>query len=65
MSKGLRANIAECLQMSEGSLPVRYLGVSLISSNLSARDCDVLVQKISRRIASWLSKHLSFARSFN
>jgi hypothetical protein len=50
------------LQMKEGVLPVRYLGVPLISSRLSAEDCRMLLEKISRRIDSWTSKNLSFAR---
>jgi hypothetical protein len=49
------------LQMMEGVLPVRYLGVPLISSRLSAEDCRMLLEKISRRIDSWTSKNLSFA----
>jgi hypothetical protein len=49
------------MQMREGHLPVRYLGVPLISSKLSARDCRVLIEKIAGRIDSWTSKNLSFA----
>jgi hypothetical protein len=48
--------------MPEGSLPVRYLGVPLITKRLSAMDCDALVAKIAGRIDSWLVRHLSFAR---
>lgn len=47
--------------MMEGVLPVRYLGVPLISSRLSAEDCRMILEKISRRIGSWTSKNLSFA----
>jgi hypothetical protein len=36
----------EDLQMKEGKLPVWYLGVPLISSNLYAVDCRVLLEKI-------------------
>jgi hypothetical protein len=42
--------------MSEGTLPVRYLGVPLITKRLSAVDCDTLVAKIISRIESWLVK---------
>jgi hypothetical protein len=48
--------------MPEGSLPVRYLGVPLITKRLSGMDCDALVAKIAGRIDSWLVRHLSFAR---
>jgi hypothetical protein len=40
---------------------VRYLGVPLISSRLSAADCGALITKITSRIDSWLSRNLSFA----
>ena len=45
----------------EGSLPARYLGVPLISSKLSSKDCKNLVDKVAARIKSWTSKHLSYA----
>jgi hypothetical protein len=47
--------------MGEGKLPIRYLGVPLISSWLCAVDCDTLLEKITARINSWLSRNLSFA----
>lgn len=50
-----------CLTMKEGKLPVRYLGVPLISKTLSVADCTMLMKKISGMIYSWLSKNLSFA----
>jgi hypothetical protein len=48
--------------MKEGSLPVRYLGVPLISSKLSSTNCRVLLERINGRIDSWLSRNLSYAR---
>jgi hypothetical protein len=47
--------------MAEGSLPVRYLGVPLITKRLTIVDCEVLIAKILARIDSWLVRHLSFA----
>jgi len=44
-----------------GSLPVRYLKVSLITKKLFALDYEALVAKVAGRIDSWLIKHLSFA----
>jgi hypothetical protein len=49
------------LKMIEGHLPVRYLGVPLISTRLSAADCGALMDRITRRIDSWLSRNLSHA----
>ncbi|CAN1801068.1 hypothetical protein LINPERHAP1_LOCUS22800, partial [Linum perenne] len=44
-----------------GTLPVRYLGLPLIASKLSLRDCDVLISKVTKRISGWNSKTLTFA----
>ncbi|XP_059430260.1 uncharacterized protein LOC132163900 [Corylus avellana] len=49
------------LGMNEGHLPVRYLGVPLISTKLFAADCGALLDRITGLIDSWLSKHLSYA----
>ena len=44
-----------------GSLPVRYLGIPLLSSKLTAADCMELVDRITARIRSWTTKFLSYA----
>ncbi|KAK9073221.1 hypothetical protein SSX86_007545 [Deinandra increscens subsp. villosa] len=46
---------------NEGHLPVRYLGVPLISSRLRHQDCMILVEKMEGKINSWMNKSLSFA----
>ena len=43
-----------------GTLPARHLGVPLISTRLSSKDCKILLEKIVARIKSWTSKHLSY-----
>ncbi|GKU95319.1 hypothetical protein SLEP1_g8691 [Rubroshorea leprosula] len=43
-----------------GTLPVRYLGVPLIAGRLTGKVLKSLVSKISDRMNSWTSKHLSF-----
>jgi hypothetical protein len=53
--------VLDLLHMSEGTLPVRYLGVPLITKRLSAVERDILVAKIVVRIESWLVKNLTFA----
>jgi hypothetical protein len=60
-SRVVKDHISHCLQIRVGVLPVRYLGVPLISTRLNAADCSVLLEKIASRIDSWLSKRLSFA----
>lgn len=45
-----------------GKLPVRYLGMPLISTKLtSSSDCKALTDKITERIQSWTAKSLSYA----
>jgi hypothetical protein len=51
--------VLDYLQMKEASLPVRYLGVPLISKKLSATNCSILIEKVSGRNNSWISKKLS------
>jgi len=58
VSERIKISLLSELQMGEGHLPVRYLGVPLISSKLSAADCKVLLDKIAGRIDSWSSSLL-------
>ncbi|GAV73101.1 LOW QUALITY PROTEIN: zf-RVT domain-containing protein, partial [Cephalotus follicularis] len=45
----------------EGLLPVTYLGLPLITKRISKVDCNPLVERITARANSWVSKALSFA----
>ncbi|KAJ0879197.1 putative reverse transcriptase zinc-binding domain-containing protein [Helianthus annuus] len=49
------------MSFEEGVLPVKYLGVPLISSRLYYKDCKVLVDRMEARITDWKNKSLSFA----
>jgi hypothetical protein len=40
-----KEQLVECLQMKESQLPVRYLGVPLISRKLTAIDCGSLLEQ--------------------
>jgi hypothetical protein len=42
-SPGLKFSLLDKLQMKEGHFPIRYLGVPLISTKLSASDCKALL----------------------
>ncbi|GKE92996.1 hypothetical protein Tco_1574091 [Tanacetum coccineum] len=53
--------ILNIMPFSEGTLPVIYLGVLLISTRLFNRDCKFLVEKARNRIRDWKNKSLSFA----
>nr|GEV41184.1 RNA-directed DNA polymerase, eukaryota, reverse transcriptase zinc-binding domain protein [Tanacetum cinerariifolium] len=50
------------LNIEEGHLPVKYLGVPLISSRLIYRDCSELIEKVQNRIKDWKNKSLPAAR---
>jgi hypothetical protein len=53
--------ITNCLQFQPGVLPVKYLGVPLISSRLSHQHCTPLVERIVSRIRLWTSASLTYA----
>nr|GEU36737.1 hypothetical protein [Tanacetum cinerariifolium] len=52
--------ILNVLSFKEGTLPIKYLGVPLISTRLAYRDCKELVEKVQNRINNWKNKFLSF-----
>ncbi|XP_028073921.1 uncharacterized protein LOC114276326 [Camellia sinensis] len=60
-SRELREDILQIANFAEGSLPVKYLGVPLITTKLKVSDCHVLVERITMRIKSWINKLLSYA----
>lgn len=64
-ASGLTADEANTIQFSTGmplgSLPVRYLGVPLVTKKLTLLNCEVLLQQIKSKFSSWSSKSLSFA----
>ncbi|KAG6506034.1 hypothetical protein ZIOFF_031349 [Zingiber officinale] len=56
----IKAEILTMLNFKEGSLPVTYLGISLISSGLKKEHCDKIIHKITARITCWISRFLSY-----
>ena len=54
-------NILNILNFVKGTLPIRYLGVPLLTSKLNKHACVELVNKICSRVNSWKSKFLSYA----
>ena len=57
----VKATILGMTGFNLGSLPMKYLGVPLISSKLSHSDCQPLLDKITVIIQSWTCNDLSFA----
>ena len=57
----VKLSILNVMPFVEGKLPVKYLGVPLISSRLMNRDCRILVERVKSRVGDWKNKSLSFA----
>ncbi|GJV16391.1 putative reverse transcriptase domain-containing protein [Tanacetum coccineum] len=53
--------ILQIMPFEEGRLPVKYLGVSLVSSRLVFKDCKELIERVESRLNDWKNKVLSFA----
>ncbi|GJV32771.1 putative reverse transcriptase domain-containing protein [Tanacetum coccineum] len=56
-----RNNILKIMPFQVGILPVRYLRVPLISKRLYIKDCQLLIDKVKKRVFDWKNKVLSFA----
>ncbi|KAL2240842.1 UNVERIFIED_CONTAM: Transposon TX1 uncharacterized protein [Sesamum indicum] len=56
-----KEQLLSILGFQEGQLPMRYLGLPLISSRLSISDCQPLLSKIDARIAGWEGMSISYA----
>lgn len=53
--------IAQTCHLSVASLPVRYLGIPLLSHKLSMHHCLPLIQLIKGKVNSWSARSLSYA----
>ncbi|KAL0290465.1 UNVERIFIED_CONTAM: hypothetical protein Sradi_7049700 [Sesamum radiatum] len=50
-SQSARSEIVNVMGFQEGALPIKYLGVPLVSTKLSVADCRPLLQQIDARLA--------------
>nr|GEU87335.1 hypothetical protein [Tanacetum cinerariifolium] len=50
----MKASILNFMPFAEGVLPVRYLGIPLISSRLLYRDCKILVEKLESKASIFI-----------
>ncbi|XP_077231908.1 uncharacterized protein LOC143865152 [Tasmannia lanceolata] len=57
----LKNQICSSLYINEGTLPIKYLGLPLITKRLSSQDCQPLLSKIRSRLGMWNNKKLSKA----
>ena len=55
------SSVLQVFQFPCGTLPLKYLGVPLITTKLSYANCHMLIDGITSRIRNWKAKLLSFA----
>ncbi|GJW13056.1 RNA-directed DNA polymerase, eukaryota, reverse transcriptase zinc-binding domain protein [Tanacetum coccineum] len=60
LSSAEQQNILNIIPFSVGKLLVRYLGVPLITKQISSNDCKPLVNKVKPKINDWKNKSLSY-----
>lgn len=53
--------ILEQFPFEAGALPVRYLGLPLLTKKMNAKDYSPLISRIRNRISTWTARHLTFA----
>ncbi|GJZ16448.1 RNA-directed DNA polymerase, eukaryota, reverse transcriptase zinc-binding domain protein [Tanacetum coccineum] len=61
MTKAEQNIILDIIPFGVRRLPVKYLGVSLITKKITANDCKPLVEKVKYRILDWRNKALSYS----
>nr|GEV66261.1 hypothetical protein [Tanacetum cinerariifolium] len=49
------------LPFNVGKLPVKYLGVPLVTKKLGAKECKQPVDKVKNKVEDWKNKYLSYA----
>ncbi|XP_016902060.1 uncharacterized protein LOC103496880 [Cucumis melo] len=54
------SHLAASMGFGLGNLPVRYLGLPLLTGRLRSNDCAPLIQRITSWIRSWTARVLSF-----
>jgi len=52
-------------QFDVGQLPVRYLGLPLVTKRLTATDYSPLLEHIKKKIGTWTTRYLSYAGRLN
>lgn len=61
INESTKADIIATFPFSSGSLPVRYLGLPLLTKRMTVSDYLPLVEKVRKRMSSWTGRLLSHA----
>jgi len=54
-------SILNLLGFKEGFLPIKYLGVPLLSTKLNHEDCKNMIARITARTKTWTNRDLTYA----
>ncbi|GJU21733.1 RNA-directed DNA polymerase, eukaryota, reverse transcriptase zinc-binding domain protein [Tanacetum coccineum] len=57
----IKVQISLGMPLKEGTLPIRYLGVPMMTRKLRNDDCRVLIDNVKKNIFDWKKKYLSYA----
>ncbi|XP_019092278.1 PREDICTED: uncharacterized protein LOC109129106 [Camelina sativa] len=60
-----RQEVMNSFSFAVGQLPVRYLGLPLVTKRLTESDYAPLIDQIKQKIGSWTARFLSFAGRLN
>ncbi|VFQ62431.1 unnamed protein product [Cuscuta campestris] len=55
-----KKKLIDMTKITKGKLPFTHLGCPISANKLSNVDCDVFIEKLTSRITSWATKHLSY-----
>ncbi|XP_062103007.1 uncharacterized protein LOC133813999 [Humulus lupulus] len=55
-----RTRIAQEINLTEGTFPLKYLGVPMRPTKWRHEDCEVILHKFRLKMQNWASRHLSF-----
>ncbi|GKC69158.1 RNA-directed DNA polymerase, eukaryota, reverse transcriptase zinc-binding domain protein [Tanacetum coccineum] len=61
LSSAEQHSIINIIPFSVGKLPIRYLGVPLLTKKLNISDCKPLISKVKTKVNDWKNKALSYA----
>lgn len=56
----LQERIVQMPGFHKGSFPFRYLGIPITFKRISKADCDILTDRIMKKILCWSSRHFSY-----
>ncbi|GJU68574.1 RNA-directed DNA polymerase, eukaryota, reverse transcriptase zinc-binding domain protein [Tanacetum coccineum] len=56
-----KRRILEVMPFAIGKLPMKYLGVPLITKNIGITECNHLVDRVKQKVNDWKNKTLSYA----